>query len=188
MISRIEPRSRGEGIPSYIRGVRDDGGSLSFKASIVKLFSSFATLASRGNGGLVGPLGRSSQGLHQTLSGCSNPMPVNVRCAGLLLFADSHLWWPLSPERPSEAVFFYRGNCPEAGYALQRSLSRRTLGLDCGVRFRFLFLQPAFRAECSSILPRTENPSRPAGDISAGRPGGTGIRDVLRCCVPTDET
>ncbi len=73
VISRIEPRSRGEGIPSYIRGVRDDGGSLSFKASIVKLFSSFATLASRGNGGLVGPLGRVVSGFTSNIIGLFKP-------------------------------------------------------------------------------------------------------------------
>jgi CIC family chloride channel protein len=69
LISRIDPRSRGEGIPSYIRGVRDDGGYLSFKASAVKLFSSFATLAAWGNGGLVGPLGRVVAGFTSNLIG-----------------------------------------------------------------------------------------------------------------------
>lgn len=73
MISRIEPRSRGEGIPSYIRGVRDDGGYLPFRASIVKLFSSFATIASWGNGGLTGPLGRVVSGISSGLIGLINP-------------------------------------------------------------------------------------------------------------------
>ena len=73
IISRIEPGSRGEGIPSYIRGVRDDGGYLSFKASIVKLFSSFATLATWGSGGLVGPLGRVVSGFTSTLIGLFKP-------------------------------------------------------------------------------------------------------------------
>ena len=69
IISRIEPESRGEGIPSYIRGVEENGGYLSFKATIVKLFSSLATLATWGNGGIVGPIGRVTAGLTSTLVG-----------------------------------------------------------------------------------------------------------------------
>lgn len=73
LISRIEPGSRGEGIPSYIRGIRDDGGYLPLKASIVKLFSSFATLAAWGNGGFVSPLGRVVSGFTSSLIGFFKP-------------------------------------------------------------------------------------------------------------------
>lgn len=69
LISRIEPESRGEGIPSYIHGVEEKGGYLSFKAGVVKLFSSLATLATWGCGGIVGPIGRVSAGLSSTLVG-----------------------------------------------------------------------------------------------------------------------
>jgi len=73
LISRIAPGSRGEGIPSYIRGVRDDGGVIPFRESFVKLFSSFATLVSWGNGGFVGPLGRVVSGFTSSLIGLFKP-------------------------------------------------------------------------------------------------------------------
>lgn len=73
IVSRLEPRSRGEGIPSYIRGVKNEGGYLPLKASIVKLFSSWATLATWGNGGLVGPLGRVVSGLSSSLVSLFSP-------------------------------------------------------------------------------------------------------------------
>ena len=73
LISRIAPGSRGEGIPSYIRGVRDHGGVIPFRESFVKLFSSFATLASWGNGGFVGPLGRVVSGFTSSLIGLFKP-------------------------------------------------------------------------------------------------------------------
>ncbi|MDT8298135.1 MAG: chloride channel protein, partial [Spirochaetaceae bacterium] len=77
LISRIEPESRGEGIPSYIRGVEENGGYLPFKATIVKLFSSLATLATWGNGGIVGPIGRVTAGFASTLVGTIRPERSN---------------------------------------------------------------------------------------------------------------
>ncbi len=73
LVSRIAPGSRGEGIPSYIRGVRDHGGYLPFRESIVKLFSSFATLLSWGSGGFTGPLGRVVSGFTSSLIGLFKP-------------------------------------------------------------------------------------------------------------------
>jgi len=73
LFSRMAPGSRGEGVPSYIRGVRDNGGFLSFKESLVKLLSSFASLASWGNGGFVGPLGRVVSGFTSSFIGLFRP-------------------------------------------------------------------------------------------------------------------
>ena len=73
LISRIDPGSRGEGLPSFIRGIRDKGGFLSFRTTVVKLFSSFAVLATWGNGGLVGPLGRVSAGFSSSLVALVSP-------------------------------------------------------------------------------------------------------------------
>ena len=72
-ISRLDPASRGEGIPSYIRGLRDHGGDLNLKTTVVKLLSSFASLATWGNGGLVGPLGRVSAGISSNLFASFKP-------------------------------------------------------------------------------------------------------------------
>jgi len=75
LISRIDPESRGEGLPSYIRGVRESGGDLSLRASLVKLGSAFATLSFWGSGGYVGPLGRIVAGISSRLTAIVRPEP-----------------------------------------------------------------------------------------------------------------
>lgn len=63
LIYRLQPDAAGEGIPSYIRGVRIHKGDLLFSVTFYKLFAALATVATLGNGGVVGPLGRVSAGI-----------------------------------------------------------------------------------------------------------------------------
>jgi len=73
IISMAAVKSRGESIPSYIRGIRDNGGQFSIKNTVVTLFSSIATLGTWGNGGIVAPLGRVTAGFTSWLSSLVNP-------------------------------------------------------------------------------------------------------------------
>ncbi len=63
IIYRIQPHAAGEGIPAYIRGIRLHNGELHFSVTFFKYWAVLSTLASFGNGGIVGPLGRVSSGL-----------------------------------------------------------------------------------------------------------------------------
>jgi len=63
IVYRFEPKSAGEGIPSYINGLRFDKGRLSFSVTFFKFWAALFTLATYGNGGIVGPLGRVSAGI-----------------------------------------------------------------------------------------------------------------------------
>ncbi len=67
LIYRIEPNAAGEGIPSYIRGIRVDKGNLGFSVTFYKFWAALATLSTFGNGGVVGPLGRVCAGMISTL-------------------------------------------------------------------------------------------------------------------------
>jgi len=60
---KIEPRARGEGIPSYIKSLKSEGGKFSLRVTIFKYLAALATLASYGNGGIVGPVGRVTAGV-----------------------------------------------------------------------------------------------------------------------------
>lgn len=62
IIYRIQPRSTGEGIPSYIRGVQFQNGFFSFSETFFKFMAALMTLAFYGNGGIVGPLGHATSG------------------------------------------------------------------------------------------------------------------------------
>ncbi|MBD3421177.1 MAG: hypothetical protein GF398_13760 [Chitinivibrionales bacterium] len=62
IIYRLQPHAAGEGIPSYIRGIRVHKGDLLFSVTFYKFWAALATLATFGNGGIVGPLGRTSAG------------------------------------------------------------------------------------------------------------------------------
>ncbi len=62
IVYRLVPSSMGEGIPSYLEGIRRKKGVLSFRETIFKFLAALLTLGSFGNGGLVGPLGRMSAG------------------------------------------------------------------------------------------------------------------------------
>jgi H+/Cl- antiporter ClcA len=68
IIYRIQPHAAGEGIPSYIRGMRIHKGNLPFSVTFFKYWAALATLATFGNGGVVGPLGRVSSGLMSFIS------------------------------------------------------------------------------------------------------------------------
>ncbi len=59
---RCSPGSAGEGIPSYLRGLHKNRGILDPKETFFKFWAALSTLATFGNGGLVGPLGRVSAG------------------------------------------------------------------------------------------------------------------------------
>lgn len=62
IIYRIQPHAAGEGIPAYIRGIRIHHGELHFSVTFYKYWAALSTLATFGNGGIVGPLGRVSSG------------------------------------------------------------------------------------------------------------------------------
>jgi CIC family chloride channel protein len=63
LIYRWEPAAAGEGIPSYLRGVNLNKGYLSFSVTFHKFWAALITLATFGNGGVVGPVGRISAGI-----------------------------------------------------------------------------------------------------------------------------
>ncbi len=67
LIYRIEPLAKGEGIPSYIKSLKNNGGKFSPRVTLFKYLAGLATLASYGNGGIVGPVGRVTSGLTSTL-------------------------------------------------------------------------------------------------------------------------
>ncbi|MBF9018212.1 MULTISPECIES: chloride channel protein [unclassified Oceanispirochaeta] len=58
----IVPSSMGEGIPSYLEGVRKRGGILSLRETVFKFMAALITLGTYGNGGFLGPVGRMSAG------------------------------------------------------------------------------------------------------------------------------
>jgi H+/Cl- antiporter ClcA len=61
-VYRLVPSSMGEGIPSYLEGIRRKKGALSFRETVFKFLAALLTLGCFGNGGFVGPLGRMSAG------------------------------------------------------------------------------------------------------------------------------
>ncbi len=63
IIYRIQPHAAGEGIPSYIRGIRIHEGNLLFSVTFFKYWAALVTIATFGNGGIVGPIGRVSAGI-----------------------------------------------------------------------------------------------------------------------------
>ena len=63
IIYKISPRSRGEGVPSYIRSINHMDGSFNIKNTIFKYLAALIALGTFSNGGLVGPVGRVSAGL-----------------------------------------------------------------------------------------------------------------------------
>ncbi len=69
IIYRIQPHAAGEGIPSYIRGVRIHEGNLLFSITFYKYWAALVTLTTLGNGGVVGPLGRVSSGAIAFIAG-----------------------------------------------------------------------------------------------------------------------
>lgn len=58
IIYRIEPRSKGEGIPSYIISLRENNDRLSVRETFFKFWAAILTLGTFGNGGFLGPVGR----------------------------------------------------------------------------------------------------------------------------------
>ncbi|MDC7233300.1 MAG: chloride channel protein [Spirochaetales bacterium] len=62
IIYAIVPSSMGEGIPSYLEGVRKRGGRLPVRETVFKSMAALITLGTYGNGGFVGPVGRMSAG------------------------------------------------------------------------------------------------------------------------------
>ena len=69
IIYRLQPHAAGEGIPSYIRGIRIHKGDLLFSVTFYKFFAALVTVATLGNGGIVGPLGRVSAGIMAAITG-----------------------------------------------------------------------------------------------------------------------
>ncbi len=68
IIYKMQPDASGEGIPSYIQGIRFKEGSLPLSVTLFKYLSSLATLSTFGNGGVVGPVGRVSAGVMSFVS------------------------------------------------------------------------------------------------------------------------
>jgi len=63
LIYRIEHHAAGEGIPSYIQALRRSKTVLPMRITVGKFCAAFSTLATFGNGGIVGPVGRVCAGL-----------------------------------------------------------------------------------------------------------------------------
>lgn len=63
VIYKIESRAAGEGIPSYIKGLRRENGKLSLSETFFKFWAALITLGTFGTGGIIGPLGRVCAGL-----------------------------------------------------------------------------------------------------------------------------
>ena len=76
IIYRIQPHSAGEGIPSYIRGIRANQGKLEFSETFYKFWAALLTIATFGNGGVVGPLGRVTSGIMSYIEGRINKLHV----------------------------------------------------------------------------------------------------------------
>jgi len=62
IVYRIEPKSMGEGIPSYLESLNEKNGQISFKETFFKFWAALITLSTFGNGGFIGPVGRVSAG------------------------------------------------------------------------------------------------------------------------------
>ncbi len=69
LIYKLERGAAGEGMPSYIKGLKLDKGYLPFKVTFFKFWAALFTLSTFGNGGVVGPLGRVSAGLLVSILG-----------------------------------------------------------------------------------------------------------------------
>jgi chloride channel protein, CIC family len=67
VIYRIEPKSMGEGIPSYLESLNENNGRLSFKETIFKFWAALLTLSTFGNGGFIGPVGRVAAGVMSSI-------------------------------------------------------------------------------------------------------------------------
>ncbi|MCH7676949.1 chloride channel protein [candidate division KSB1 bacterium] len=76
IVYRIQPHSSGEGIPSFIRGVRDDKGKLGISETFYKYWAALLTIATFGNGGVVGPLGRVTSGIMSYVEGKINKLHI----------------------------------------------------------------------------------------------------------------
>ncbi|MFP4521019.1 MAG: chloride channel protein [Fibrobacterota bacterium] len=63
IIYKLQIHAAGEGIPSYIRGVRIHEGELLTSVTFFKFWAAVFTLGFYGNGGIVGPLGRVCSGI-----------------------------------------------------------------------------------------------------------------------------
>lgn len=72
IIYRIQPRSTGEGIPSYIHSIQRKRGVFGFSETFFKFIAALITLAFYGNGGIVGPLGHATSGIMSFITHRSN--------------------------------------------------------------------------------------------------------------------
>lgn len=68
IVYRLQPEASGEGIPSYIQGLKVYGGKLPSSVTIFKYIAGLVTLSTFGNGGLVGPVGRVTAGIMSFIS------------------------------------------------------------------------------------------------------------------------
>lgn len=63
VVYKIKPGVIGEGVPAYILSVRGSSGHWGLSRSVLKYIAGFITVTAYGNGGIVGPVGRSGSGL-----------------------------------------------------------------------------------------------------------------------------
>jgi len=85
ILYKFEPHAAGEGIPAYIRDITKNKGIFSFSVTFFKYWSACATIATFGNGGILGPLGRVSAGIMSFFSGKCKRLcnPDDVRTASI---------------------------------------------------------------------------------------------------------
>ncbi len=76
-IYRIEPRARGEGMPTYIQIVNEKSGFVPLRLTLLKYLAGLFTLGFGGSGGFVGPMALVNGGvgsfLSRKLKGLSHP-------------------------------------------------------------------------------------------------------------------
>ena len=72
IVYKLQPQSAGEGVPSYIRGIRVNQGKLDLSETFYKFWAALLTLATFGSGGILGPLGRVTAGLMSFIEGKVN--------------------------------------------------------------------------------------------------------------------
>ena len=69
VVYRLAPGAAGEGIPAYLESVRDARNSMPLRDTLLKFPAAVLTLGCYGSGGAVGPIGRVSAGLAQSITG-----------------------------------------------------------------------------------------------------------------------
>lgn len=86
IVYKLEPKAMGEGIPSYLQGVKKNNGVFAVKETWYTFLAALCTLGTFGNGGIVGPLGRVSAGIMSFLGKSAHRLgfsPGDVKLAAV---------------------------------------------------------------------------------------------------------